>query len=503
MISEPSRFVRLPTLAAALGAGALVAASLPPWGWWPLAFVGLAIHAYLIHGAGIRDRRRLTFVFAFAWFLPACLWMYQLTAPGYPIAVAIFSLYMAASVGWLGGGRWAVIAVPAALTLAEAVRFCFPFGGVPIATLPMGQVGGPLAPIARLGGPLLLTFVTCLTGSALALVTRRRWRPSSAALLAVVAVAGLARVAPDGSGFATAKLALVQGGGPQGTHAIDGDPEVVFQRHLAADQGVPTDVDLVVWPENVIVPDTPTFAESTARTAVTERARSLGVPYAVGVTERVDAEHFTNAQIVVLGDGSPASRYDKVRRVPFGEYMPFRSLLEALPVGAERVPRDAAPGTGPAVIDVPGIGRVGVVISWEVFFAGRARDAAVHGATVLLNPTNGASYTGSILQTQQVASSRLRAIETGRWVAQVAPTGFSAFVAPDGTVTQRSAQVEAAVLVADVELRRGRTLAVRIGDVPWVIVVGVVLAASNLTPGKRFRLRVRPLAVPGLARSAR
>ena len=69
-----------------------------------------------------------------------------------------------------------------------------------------------------------------------------------------------------------------------------------------------------------------------------------------------------------------------------------------------------------------------MAISWEIFFGGRARESVVHGAEAITNPTNGASYTGTIVQTQQVASSRLRAIETGRWVVQAAPTGFTAIV---------------------------------------------------------------------------
>jgi apolipoprotein N-acyltransferase len=157
--------------------------------------------------------------------------------------------------------------------------------------------------------------------------------------------------------------------------------------------------------------------------------------------------------------------------------LPFRSIIEALPVGAEQVPRDAKAGTGPAIVEVPGIGRVGVVISWEVFFAGRAREAVVNGGQLILNPTNGASYTGTILQTQQVASSRLRAIETGRAVVQVAPTGFSAFVSSDGAVQQRTAQVEAKVLTQPVELRSGRTWAVRLGDRPWIALIAIILGA--------------------------
>jgi apolipoprotein N-acyltransferase len=85
------------------------------------------------------------------------------------------------------------------------------------------------------------------------------------------------------------------------------------------------------------------------------------------------------------------------------------------------------------VVDTP-VGPLGIVISWEVFFADRARDAIGNGGEVLLNPTNGSSYWLTQVQTQQVASSRLRAIETGRWELQAAPTGFSALVDPAGNL---------------------------------------------------------------------
>jgi apolipoprotein N-acyltransferase len=186
---------------------------------------------------------------------------------------------------------------------------------------------------------------------------------------------------------------------------------------------------------------------------------------------------FLNAQVTVLPDGSVASRYEKVRRVPYGEYIPLRGLLKSLGAPVDQVPRDAEAGVGPAYLDTP-VGRVAVVISWEVFFGGRARDGTSQGGQLLINPTNGSSYTGSILQSQQVASSRLRALETGRWVVQVSPTGFSAFVSPIGEVFQRTGQTERAVRRQTVELRQGRTLYNRIGDIPWVALAGLTLLAA-------------------------
>ena len=111
------------------------------------------------------------------------------------------------------------------------------------------------------------------------------------------------------------------------------------------------------------------------------------------------------------------------------------------------------------------------MISWEVFFGNRAADGIDHGGTFILNPTNGSSYTGTILQSQQVASSRLRAIENGRWVVQVSPTGFSAFVSPDGDVLDRTAVSEQKVIIRTISLNSGRTWYSRLGDTPFVLLL--------------------------------
>ena len=96
----------------------------------------------------------------------------------------------------------------------------------------------------------------------------------------------------------------------------------------------------------------------------------------------------------------------------------------------------------------------------------------------MVNPTNGASYSGTILQTQQVASSRLRALESGRWVVQAAPTGFSAFVSPDGDVIDRTSVSERAVIRHAVELRHGETWYTRLGDKPIILVMIAGLAVT-------------------------
>ncbi len=479
-------------LGGAVLSGLAVALSLPPWGFWPLALLGVTGLELLVATEPARRRRSLLcFCFAFAWLAPGMAWMWFLTQPGYIVATAVFAGFHAAAAAAAPEGRWAVFGRPAAHVLAESLRLCFPFGGVPLATLAISQASGPLLGLARVGGVLLIAWVLWQLAALLAAAILRwrhlstdvaGWRALSAGAAVLVLALALAAVAPRGHDVGESlRIAVVQGGGPQGTRASETGTEEVFERHIAATETIPTGtpLDLVMWPENVIDTDEVPFAESDKLDAVAAQADRLGVPFTVGITEDAGPGRFTNAQVVVMPDGSVTSRYDKVRRVPFGEYIPLRGLLESLGLPVDQVPSDAVAGEDPAVIDIPQA-RLGVVISWEVFFGGRGRDAIGHGGQVLLNPTNGSSYTGTILQTQQVASSRLRATELGRWVVQASPTGFSAFISPDGDVYDRTAVSEQAVLYRDVPLREGSTWYLHLGDKPWAALAALVLLLSWL-----------------------
>jgi apolipoprotein N-acyltransferase len=316
-------------------------------------------------------------------------------------------------------------------------------------------------------------------------------RTVHAALIAVVVVvlpiAG--SIAPHGHDIGRSlNIAAVQGGGPQGTLAINTNSRDVVNRHLDATEiitggSAATDnqLDLVIWPENVI--DVSSFSSSIERTEVAAQATRLNAPFLVGITEDLDNKYFTNAQVVVNTDGSLGDRYDKVRRVPFGEFVPMRGLLEAVGAPVDRIPRDAKAGNDTAILRAADT-TIAVVISWEVFFSGRANEGIEQGATLLVNPTNGSSYTGTILQTQQIASSRLRALETGRWLVQVSPTGFSAFISPSGQVFDRTGVSEQRVITREVQLRSGRTIYSHLGDLPFILIMITSLIALVIT-GRR------------------
>ncbi|MDQ1438234.1 MAG: apolipoprotein N-acyltransferase [Acidimicrobiaceae bacterium] len=457
-----------------------MAFSLPPWGWWPLAWIGLGLLALTLEGLGPRRRLLAGAAFGAGQFVVGLWWMKEFNAIG---SVLVMALETSAMVGaaWAVSSRRSLLATPAALVLAESVRGHVPFGGLPMAGVALGQVGGPMGQAARVGGALLVLGLAAAAGCGLGAAVRRRWL--SAAILLGIAVAGTVAgfVAPDGGDSArVVRMAVVQGGGRRGFRAVDSDPQGVFDAHVQASLSIRRPVDLVLWPEDVIDTDLP-IAEAAEAKTLTALALRTGAPIVAGVVEDAGPKRFRNAAVVWSSDGQIVDRYDKVHRVPFGEYVPGRSLIEKV-ADLSVIPRDAVPGRGPGVV----LGRLGVVISYEVYFADRARAAANAGGRVLLVPTNAASFKTSQVPTTEVAAARLRAIETGRDVAQAAPTGYGALIDHRGRVDARTTLGRRQVVRGVLHERTGRTLYSRTGDWPVLL-----LAALGLLSAWRSRPRRR------------
>ena len=489
-------------------AGVLLAASLPPWGFWPLGFIGMALWVELLADAGLWRRVGLSALVSVSWLGPATVWMVDLTLAGWPVAVISFAAMHAAAGALVPPDHRRRTAFGAALVLAELLRWTWPFGGVPLATMAMAQVSSPLGSAARIGGPLLLTALTAVGGVTLAAVLSRSLRPAAVGA-AVLVAAGLAGVVAPGSepittgGDALITVAAVQGGGPQNTRADVCEQRAVFERHLnTTSEQVSVPVDLVLWPEDVVHPspdsaitparcDQPLLTDREARDALSDLARELDAVLIAGFFERSnDGQSNLNYAAAYDSSGVVVDTYDKVQRVPFGEYVPLRSSVERF--SDELPPRDlrAGPSDEPAVLETP-LGPLAVSISWEIFFDHRVRSGVGGGdGQIVLNPTNGSSYWLTVVQSQQIASSRLRAIETDRWVVQAAPTGFSTVIDPDGNVIERTGISESRVIQTTVELRRGDTLAVRLGA--WPVALAAVLMLSLALGLGRVLHRSRP-----------
>jgi apolipoprotein N-acyltransferase len=163
---------------------------------------------------------------------------------------------------------------------------------VPLATLGISQAGGPLLGVARIGGVVLLTWIVFQVGFALAgFVDRSPLGARRIGIAACVVAVAVAAVAPSGNDTGESMtVAAVQGGGEQGTTALDVPSRVVTERLLAATDTISPDpdLDLVVWPENGVDVNDQPLTDSAAYRAIAAQAVRLGVPFAVGVT--IDSE---------------------------------------------------------------------------------------------------------------------------------------------------------------------------------------------------------------------
>jgi len=175
-------------------------------------------------------------------------------------------------------------------------------------------------------------------------------------------------------------------------------------------------------------------------------------------------------------DGTVTGRYEKVHRVPFGEYVPWRSFFAHLG-NLSAVSRDAVPGTGTGVLTTP-VGPLGAMISYEVFYADRGRAPVRAGAQLLVVPTNTSSYASAQIPTQEIAASQVQATQLGRDLLQAAPTGYTAWITHRGDLLTRSALGARQLVPADLHRRSGTTVYVRWGDAPELVVSLLALATG-------------------------
>lgn len=461
-------------LALSLLGGVACAFSVAPFGWWPLAIAGCGLLCAQLGGAPVRHRVAAGVAFGAGLYGVGLAWVKEFTVPGMVVFMVFVSLQTGVVTGALvppGRGRFA--AFPAALVAAEWFRAAWPFGGLPLSGIDLGQAGSPLLPAVALGGRLLLVGTVGAGGAALAAAAARRWVAAVTTAAALVALPLAGALAPAGRQVGTLRVAVVQGGGPRGIPAREADTAAVFAAHLAASERVRPPVDLVLWPEDVV--DVTRFAGSPEEAALAELARRLRATVVAGVVEDVAPRRFRNFAVALAPNGEVVDRYEKVHRVPFGEYFPFRPLLERF---ATIPASDALAGPRrPGLLRTPA-GPVAVVISYEVFFQDRARSGVAGGGEVLLVPTNASSFTTGQMPAQELAAARLRARQTGRDVLQAAPTGFSAVVDHRGRVLGHTDLGRRQVLQATVARRVGHTPYTRVGDVP-VLAAAVALCVGG------------------------
>jgi apolipoprotein N-acyltransferase len=463
--------------------------------WW-LAPVGVA----LLGGATLTaDAPRgfgLGMLAGWAFFVPVLSWsgVYVGALPWLALATleALYIAAMSAVVGYAGRRlaaagriRAAYLLIPLGWVVHEWARGTTPYGGFPWARLAFSQADSPLAPVARLLGAPGVTFAVAVVGMLLlqagALLVRGPRRAAVVPSVLAVAFTALVPLAvPLPTDGRPVPVGFVQGNVPKAGLDFNAERRAVLDNHVSGTGALaaraPDDLSLVVWPENSS--DIDPFRNPDAAAQI-ERARAaLGVPLLVGAVLAEPPGHSSNVSLFYLPGAAEPQRYVKLHPVPFAEYIPSREFFRIFTPAADLAGNFVA-GDDIGVFRVPAATGEYVAlptICFEVAYDGLLRDsvrAAGGEESLLVVQTNNATFGHTAESEQQFAISRIRAIEHGRSVVHVSTVGVSGFVAPDGTVTEKTGLFTADQRVADPVVRDEQTPADRLGEVPeWLAAVG-------------------------------
>jgi len=515
--SQPAPVIRrrgLPTLTAAAGGAALWLA-FPAYDLSLLVVLGPAALSLVVYGRGLRAGAWLGFVLGLAYLVPLLSWT-GVYVGAWPWLLLAF--WQASYLALLGPALALVQRLPlwplwaAALWVAdEALRSRWFVGGFPWGRLGFSQSDTPFTAYVAYGGVPLLSFAVALCGTLLAAavvgcVDRSRPKIAAGLVAAALAVPAAGAFLPVGAAgnadSPSAVIAVVQGDVPQPGLEFNARRRAVLDNHVnqtialaeLVAEGTEPQPDLVIWPENSS--DIDPYRNADAGEQIDRAARAIGVPILVGAVRVNDDDTLGNLGIVWDPQTGPGQTYLKRHPVPFGEYTPWRSLVERMApiINQTLVSRDFVGGDRPGLVDVGGVS-VGDVICFEVAYDGLVGDVVDAGAEVIVVQTNNATFGYTDETYQQLAMGRLRAVEHGRTVLVAATSGISAIIAPDGSVEQQSGLFTPATFVQAVELREDRTLASRLGGAPeWVLsAAGLTALAWGLWPSRR---RPRQAAAP-------
>lgn len=451
----------------ALAAGLVSALGFAPLDWWPLTLACLAVLLHLVSEApNLRGALSRGYWFGVGHFTVGLNWIagafqYQDAMPKWLgwIAVVLLSLYlavypaMAAGLAW----RWArerpfsfSLIFASAWIVTEYLRATM-FTGFAWNPLGVALLPSLILPVTAMwiGTYGLSGIAIWIVGDSLNLAKRlkkgsvtineRIYGGTLAFLFAVMVVAPWIRpTAPVVSQANTPLIRVVQPNIGQQDKHVKAFDKVNFEK-LAGLTGVPgPEPRLILWPEAAV----PDFLEeeewARERLARLIGPRDMLVTGGVALVE--DKEGYViaarNSSFVLTPGAEIIARYDKAHLVPYGEYLPMRPILSA--IGLSRlVPGDLDfwPGPGPQSSGVPGFGRMGVQICYEIIFSGHVIDRN-NRPDFLFNPSNDAWF-GSWGPPQHLAQARLRAIEEGIPVVRSTPTGISAVIDADGNLLHR------------------------------------------------------------------
>lgn len=508
---------RLTRLGATVVAGLLLFASYPRFNWWWAAILAFGVLAWVLTrpATTLAGGFGYGLLFGVVFYLPLIRWI-SILVGGVPLLAlvllcaffpAVFGLAAVTVRRLPGWPIWFALL----WTAQEWLKCTIPFGGFPWGVVAAGQTSGPFLPLVRLGGVPLLSLAIVLTGcGAAALVmetvvwwraSQRRHDPEAArtadappavvlpalciCLMFFLAAAVWPQVRHSGTGSGnepTVTAAVVQGNVPRLGLEFNAQRLAVLGNDLRETRRLADDVragraphpDFVVWPEDASEIDPTVNPEAAQEISVAVEA--IGAPILVGtvldLANRPSGEPAqTNTVIVWNPRSGPGDRHDKRIVQPFGEYLPWRGFFRHLS-GMADMAGYIVPGRGSGVVHAAGT-PIGIATCWEVSFDRALQHSVRNGAQLIAVPANNANFNQTMSE-QQLAFSKLRAVELDRYALVASNVGISAVVTPDGRELHRTRFFTPGYLDSQVRLKTTMTPAAKWGP----LIQGALLVAA-------------------------
>ena len=495
-LSPPQGRWPLAAISFLLGGGA--ALGLAPFELWPLTLLGFAGAFWLLLGVDtVRRAAWIGWSLGTGYFAVALFWIVEpflvdIPRHGWMAPFALlfistgFALFWAAAFGLaarIGGDRLRLVAAVVTLTGAELSRGVV-LSGFPWALIGHVWIGHDIMQLAAWGGAGLLTLLTLLIAATPFLLSSRVvGMVLAVALLGAGWGAGTVRLAQTDASVTDRSVRVIQPNAPQ---HLKWDPEHIptfFNRQLAM-SAEPADKPLsaIIWPETSLA----TRLDWAGEVLPVMREVVGDVPLIFGANDLVEGA-YRNAFVVLMADAS-LNVYHKHHLVPFGEYIPLGDLLGGLGISglAARDGGGFAPGPGPRVLEVEGLGKILPLICYELIFPRHLRTEI--RPDMIVQITNDAWFGNISGPYQHLAQARLRAVEQGIAVVRSANTGVSAVIDAFGQVTKSAPLNEAGYFDAVVPASLPSTLYARTGDAPLAGVLIVLFLALGAMAGAPVRL---------------
>jgi apolipoprotein N-acyltransferase len=478
--------------------GLLMPLAFAPVEWRWVSWLSVTGFLLLLQNTAVKQAIIRAFIYNLAMFSVGVSWIYNSLHDFGSASVVVSALLTAAMVlacstvaaaaFWLYA-RWRTASVafnslllfPAAWIVGEWLR-TWVLTGFPWLLLGYSQIDTMLAGYARLIGTLGIGFITASMAGAIGLLVLGSVRARVFALCMVISIPSLGAlsgllqwVEPTGD---TLKVTVVQGNIPQ---ELKLKPEtlaysIAHYRELSQPY---QDSDLIVWPETAV----PAFKHrvETALQPFYLQLRESGAELITGIfVYDFERELYYNS-LYKLGSEEV---YSKQHLVPFGEYMPFRGLLEFMNRFVHIPMSDIAPAVNVGLMPVAGH-TAGLSICYETAYPSIFR-RQLPQAEFFVNASNDAWFGDSLAPHQHLEMARMRALEAGRYLLRATNNGISAIIDPNGTVVQRSPQFMESVIHARINTMRGVTPYAVAGDWPvFLLIAFVFLAAALLIRDRR------------------